>query len=166
MNPIFSKEGDYPKIMQERIKRISLEENYPTSRLPSFTTSEIDFIKGTADFLGLNHYSTWLISNYEYPNDTMTSRNKDIGVKLEQDPNWPSSSLNWLKVVPWGFRKILNWIKITYNNPLIYVTENGFVDDSGLINDYDRINYHKVCKSIYTNEVICSNLFYMPVKLI
>lgn len=155
MNPIFSREGDYPKIMKDRIKRISLEENYPTSRLPSFTKDEVNFIKGTADFLGLNHYSTWLVSDYEYPNNSKTSRNKDIGVKLGQDPNWPSSSLNWLKVVPWGFRKILNWIKVTYNNPLIYVTENGFVDNSGLLKDYDRINYHKVLHEVTNQFSMC-----------
>lgn len=31
----------------------------------------------------------------------------------------------WLYVVPWGLRKVLNYIAKTYNNPPIYVTENG-----------------------------------------
>ena len=31
----------------------------------------------------------------------------------------------WLYVVPWGIRKVLNYIAKTYSNPTIYVTENG-----------------------------------------
>lgn len=142
-NPIFSPEGDYPTIMKERIARISMAENYPESRLPPFTQEEINLLKGSADFLGLNHYSTRLVSNEEYPSDSPTSHSKDLGVLLEQDPQWPSSSLDWLKVVPWGFRKTLQWIKNAYNNPLVYVTENGFVDRGGL-DDQGRINYYKV----------------------
>ncbi|XP_018335029.1 cytosolic beta-glucosidase-like [Agrilus planipennis] len=45
------------------------------------------------------------------------------------------------KVVPWGFRKLLNWIKNTYNNPDIYITENGCADPE-IFNDTIRISYH------------------------
>lgn len=131
--------------MKDRINNISLAENYPQSRLPSLTQDEVLFIKGTADFFGLNHYSTYLVSDNEYPINSKTSRDKDTGVKLEQDPKWPASTLNWLKTVPWGFRKLLNWIKKTYNNPLVYITENGYVD-AGTLKDYKRIEYHKVQK--------------------
>jgi beta-glucosidase/6-phospho-beta-glucosidase/beta-galactosidase len=33
-------------------------------------------------------------------------------------------------VVPWGIRKVLNYIAQRYNNPPIYVTENGIHSDS------------------------------------
>jgi beta-glucosidase/6-phospho-beta-glucosidase/beta-galactosidase len=45
-----------------------------------------------------------------------------------------------LQVVPWGFRKLLNWIAKEYNNPHVFVTENGF-SDYGELNDRDRIDY-------------------------
>lgn len=48
-----------------------------------------------------------------------------------------------LQVVPWGFRKVLNWIKNRYNNPKILVTENGFAD-KGDLHDLGRINYYQV----------------------
>lgn len=32
---------------------------------------------------------------------------------------------DWLFIVPWGLKKTLNYISKKYNNPKIYVTENG-----------------------------------------
>lgn len=31
----------------------------------------------------------------------------------------------WLQIVPWGMGKVLDRFKLLYNNPLIYITENG-----------------------------------------
>ena len=55
----------------------------------------------------------------------------------------------WLYVVPWGLRKLLNWIKKEYNNPPLYITENGF-SDKGTLDDQDRIDYYRG----YINEVL------------
>lgn len=49
----------------------------------------------------------------------------------------------YLQVVPWGFRKAINWIRREYGEVVIYVTENGFSDSGGLT-DQGRINYHQV----------------------
>jgi short-subunit dehydrogenase involved in D-alanine esterification of teichoic acids len=43
-------------------------------------------------------------------------------------------------VVPWGLRKLLNWIKAEYGNVSVVITENGF-SDRGNITDIGRINY-------------------------
>ena len=45
-----------------------------------------------------------------------------------------------LQEVPWGFRKVLIEIKKLYNNPIVYVTENGWSTSGGLV-DNDRIHY-------------------------
>lgn len=46
-------------------------------------------------------------------------------------------------MVPWGFRKSLNWIKERYGNPEIVVTENGYSDD-GRLEDDGRVDSLKV----------------------
>jgi hypothetical protein len=47
------------------------------------------------------------------------------------------------QAVPWAFRKEFNWIAREYNNPPVFVTENGFSDYGGL-NDTDRVRYYTV----------------------
>jgi beta-glucosidase/6-phospho-beta-glucosidase/beta-galactosidase len=53
--------------------------------------------------------------------------------------------------VPWGFRKLLNWLSKTYGSVDIYVTENGFADypDTG-VNDTGRVDYY----TSYINEML------------
>ncbi|KAK5649856.1 hypothetical protein RI129_000885 [Pyrocoelia pectoralis] len=123
-NPIFSKIGDYPLVMKERIANISRAQHFKRSRLPNFNKEEIKFIQGTSDFLGLNHYTTVLASYAPLP---------DI-------IPWIPSAVAWFHDVPWGFRRLLNWIRREYNNPPLFVTENGY-PDVGQHNDSGRIHY-------------------------
>lgn len=60
-------------------------------------------------------------------------------------------------MVPWGLRKNLQWIKKKYNNPDVYITENGVSDKSGTTDDLDRIEYYEgyinnVLKGMCTRE--------------
>ncbi|KAJ9579873.1 hypothetical protein L9F63_004475, partial [Diploptera punctata] len=138
-HPIFSKEGDYPDVMKERITKNSKEEGYPASRLPTFSKREIKHIRGTYDFFGMNVYTGVLAKDGEM--GPIPSLLRDGGVKVSQDPTWPSSASAWLKVVPWSMRAVLNWISKEYNNPTVIVTENGF-SDHGELNDTARIKYY------------------------
>lgn len=45
--------GDYPISMRSRVG----------SRLPKFTTYETDLVKGSLDFVGINHYTTFYATN-------------------------------------------------------------------------------------------------------
>ncbi|XP_045523958.1 myrosinase 1-like isoform X1 [Pieris brassicae] len=139
-HPIFSLTGDYPPIMRKRIDIISKRQHFHRSRLPVFTPEEIEIIRGSADFLGLNHYTTSLAVYSETKITPQPSFYTDMGGILKDKPDWPKSNSTWLKVVPWGFRKALNWIKYTYNNPLVLVTENGMSLEPGL-QDTRRVNY-------------------------
>lgn len=48
-----------------------------------------------------------------------------------------------IQVVPTGFANLLRWCKSSYNDPPIYITENGF-SDLGTLEDYGRIKYFNV----------------------
>ncbi|RXH99529.1 hypothetical protein DVH24_021331 [Malus domestica] len=69
--------------------------------------------------------------------------------ELNGVPIGPLAASSWLAVYPKGIREILLYAKHKYNNPLIYITENGLdeFDDPTLslpqsLNDTHRIDYH------------------------
>lgn len=131
--------------MKRNIAAKSAEEGFPTSRLPTFTPEEIELLKGSSDFLGLNHYTS-----YECAAATEVIKGPsiaaDVGANCIQPPEWESGASAWLKVYPDGFRKVLNWIKDEYGNPEVMVTENGFsyAGDERDINDCRRVYYYNV----------------------
>lgn len=45
-----------------------------------------------------------------------------------------------LQIVPWGFRKALNWVRLNYDNPKVLITENGVSLEPGL-HDMKRVQY-------------------------
>ncbi|XP_077986137.1 cytosolic beta-glucosidase-like [Glandiceps talaboti] len=149
-NPIFI--GDYPEIMKTRIADISEQQGFNESRLPEFTSVEIDYIKGTSDFFGLNHYTSRICENNTDEVSLLPpSWNKDHGVHTFTESHWPRAHSSWLYVVPWGLRRLLALIKFEYGNPPIYITENGFSTDYvGELNDVDRMNFYRS----YINEVL------------
>ncbi|XP_061861226.1 lactase/phlorizin hydrolase [Colius striatus] len=141
-HPIF-KNGDYSEVMKRRIRERSVAQGLSQSRLPEFTESEKQRIKGTYDYFGLNHYTTVLTYNLNYPVGVL-SYDSDRGVASVADRSWLGSGSLWLKVAPFGFRKLLKWIKEEYNNPPIFVTENGISERGDLdLNDTWRTHYHR-----------------------
>lgn len=118
----------------------SKQQNFPRSRLPEFTPEEIERLKGSADFFGLNHYTSRIISaRPRQVGIELPSQRDDLNVNVEADPSWEKSDADWLISNPEGFRRTLTAIKDRYNNPVIYVTENGFADKE--MNDVRRIRY-------------------------
>ncbi|XP_046382662.1 myrosinase 1 isoform X2 [Ischnura elegans] len=144
-HPIFSKEGDYPAIMKQKIAERSENEGYPRSRLPTFSPEWINRIRGASDFLGINHYTTFQVSAGSGNSPLFL----DAELDQSYDDSWPKTSAPWLRVVPWGLRSLLNWIKKEYDNPPVIITENGCADSGGL-NDTQRANYYRS----YINEML------------
>ncbi|KAG7204724.1 hypothetical protein KM043_005138 [Ampulex compressa] len=136
LNPIYN--GDYPAIMKTMISDMSRGQGYSWSRLPKLEPEWIEYIKGTSDFLALNHYTSMLIEpGFTGP---VPSIENDSGLSKSQDPSWKGSNSTWLKVVPKGFGDILRTLANKYRNPTIYITENG-VSDATELCDVDRIQY-------------------------
>ncbi|CAK1546135.1 unnamed protein product [Leptosia nina] len=142
-HPIYSEKGDYPDFVRERVDNMSISQGFARSRLPVFTKKEVEMIRGSSDFFGLNHYTTFLVSSSTMEKEwSVPSIDQDTGVKMEQHPKWPIPGASWLAVYPQGFRKLLNWITKNYGTKVpIIVTENGMSDFGGL-NDYERVSYY------------------------
>ena len=96
-------------------------------RLPVFTDEEKTLLKGSFDFLGLNHYA----SKYaKYTGNIGRDFSNDGRVdQSDYDKNGnligPFADSTWLTIYSPGFRKLLAWIDKRYNHPKIYVFENG-----------------------------------------
>ncbi|KAJ3666403.1 hypothetical protein Zmor_001845 [Zophobas morio] len=138
-NPIIN--FDYPKIVKDRIAERSKQQGFPESRLPQFTLAEKLRIRGTYDFLGLNHYSTWHVFAAAERDIAEISYESDMGTFRNQSNEWPTSGSDWNKVVPWGLRRILQWIKKTYRNPIVLITECGYPDQTGTLDDEPRQDF-------------------------
>ncbi|XP_076816813.1 uncharacterized protein LOC143462503 [Clavelina lepadiformis] len=151
MHPIFIN-GDYPEVMKTYIDARSAEQGEPISRLPVFTENEKAMINGTADFFGLNHYTTDFAFDYFEPNMSVVSYYSDREAGGDKDITWPQAASAWLQEVPWGLRRLLAYIKEEFNDPPILITENGFSEegDSSDLNDWWRKQYY----SRYINEVL------------
>ena len=83
---------------------------------------------------------------YPTPNDdidpSLISWATDSDVTDFKDPKWYGGASSWLKVAPFGLRRLVNWLQTNYKMP-IYVTENGFSDYAGNTDDLQRIYYYK-----------------------
>ncbi len=136
-DPVYK--GDYPACMKERLG----------DRLPAFSEKEKHLLCGSSDFFGLNHYTTMYAADAGhgaeggsvYGNGGLS---EDQDVSLSVSPDWKMTDMQWA-IVPWGCRKLLEWIAARYDNPPVYITENGCAFDpapvDGLVNDRDRIAF-------------------------
>lgn len=142
MDPIFAKPfHGYPELMRQEIQTNSDAEKRSRSRLPEFTTDEIDLLKGkTVDFLGLNYYTSRIVERGHFHREESPYYWKDVNLTIFADSKWKRAKSDWLYFVPEGLHHLLVWIKRHYDSPKIYITENGWSDDGEIV-DQERINY-------------------------
>lgn len=109
--------GHYPESMRKQLG----------DRLPEFTPEEVELIKGSNDFYGMNHYTANYIKHKEgEPEPADFLGNLETGFYSKAGENiGPETQSVWLRPSPIGFRKLLVWLSKRYNFPKIYVTENG-----------------------------------------
>ena len=134
--------GKYPDLMIELVGH----------KLPEFTIEEVALLKGSSDFFGLNHYTTMLAAE---PKNAGDAENRDVSgnggifsdqrVTLSRAEDWEQTDMGW-NIVPWGCRKLLEWIAERYDNPPIYITENGCAmpgedDRETALNDTRRVAF-------------------------
>ncbi|KAK1588098.1 hypothetical protein Q3G72_019815 [Acer saccharum] len=135
--------GDYPFSMRTLVGE----------RLPKFSKKESMMVKGSLDFLGLNYYTAFYVANVAVANPVNISYSADSLANQTTDRKGiligPPAASSWLHVYPRGFRDLLIYVKENYNNPTIYITENGIdeLNNSTLpleeaLKDPVRIDYY------------------------
>ncbi|KAM6949120.1 cytosolic beta-glucosidase [Aplochiton taeniatus] len=150
--------GDYPPVMRATIEAQSKKLGYEgDARLPTFSKDE-PAILGTADFFALNHYTSRKVK----PGagcERMLSMKSDVDAERVVDPSWPVCGVSWLAVVPGSLRKLLTYIKDTFHNPAVYITENGFSQVGPVeLDDVQRCEFYRnaiqeVATAIQKDEV-------------
>ncbi|KAJ3683709.1 hypothetical protein LUZ60_013936 [Juncus effusus] len=130
--------GDYPQIMKE----------IAGLRIPKFSEIQSEKLKGCFDFIGLNHYTSIYVSDDSTNINTgLRDYNADSLVKFSPSKNITPGSgyvpnLNEVVPDPDGLKNMLEYLKETYDNPPIYIQENGLAlarKDS--FEDSKRIDY-------------------------
>ncbi|KAH9685557.1 Beta-glucosidase 44 [Citrus sinensis] len=134
--------GEYPRTMQEIVGE----------RLPKFTDAEVEMVKGSIDYLGVNQYTTFYMFDPPWPKPNITGYQNDWNVGFAYDrkgvPVGPRANSGWLYIVPWGIYKAITYVKERYQNPTMILAENG-MDDPGnvtfpqALHDATRVNYFR-----------------------
>lgn len=149
--------------MKTQIMKNSFAEGRAHSRLQQFSPEWIKKIRGSADFLGLNYYTSRLAKTL--PQTKPLSRptfEHDLRQNHDTKPEWKRAKSTWLYSVPSGIGDLLRfanspllrlefveisfsffrWLKMEYNNLEVIITESGWSDD-GQLDDVDRIEYYR-----------------------
>ncbi|KAE9593298.1 putative beta-glucosidase [Lupinus albus] len=133
--------GYYPENMRALVRK----------RLPKFTSEQAKLVNGSFDFIGLNYYSSSYASPAPRTNGKPSYQTDYLANSLFERNDRPlglRAASNWIYFYPKGLRDILIYTKNKYNNPLIYITENGMNEfndptlslDEALVDTY-RIDY-------------------------
>ncbi|WRX34757.1 Glycoside hydrolase family 1 - like 10 [Theobroma cacao] len=129
--------GSYPHSMQSLVG----------NRLPKFNEEHSEMLKGSFDFLGLNYYTANYAAYAPELNagkpSYLTDARANLSTKRHGIPIGQMAGSNWLYVYPRGVRDLLLYIKEKYNNPLIYITENGYFAWS-LLDNFEWMNGYTV----------------------
>ncbi|KAJ9696511.1 hypothetical protein PVL29_008634 [Vitis rotundifolia] len=123
--------GDYPEIVKKRAG----------TRIPAFTIQESKQVKGSFDFIGINHYFTTYIKNNREMLK-MDQRDFSADVAADMIPIQDDSPPDQFSVLPWGLQQLLEYFKQVYGNPPIYIHENGQrTQRNSTLNDTGRVKY-------------------------
>ncbi|CAN0912173.1 Beta-glucosidase 24 [Linum grandiflorum] len=135
--------GYYPRTMVDLLG----------SRLPKFTLEESRLLRKSYDFIGINYYTSYFVKNnddfdhahlrYATDHHGITTPDRD-GVYIG-----PHLGSYWQYLYPDGLRELLEYTKEKYDDPVIYITENGLSEKDNAtqtlaeaLNDKMRIDFY------------------------
>ncbi|KAF7833956.1 beta-glucosidase 24-like [Senna tora] len=115
--------GDYPKSMKDLVK----------GRLPCFTQQEKILMKGSFDFIGINYYTARYVQSVP-PTPNAPPHYMTDSLALEQTEKDgipigpPAGGSSFIYTYPKGLEELLDFMKEEYDNPKIYISENGITE--------------------------------------
>ncbi|XP_054815058.1 beta-glucosidase 12-like isoform X2 [Prosopis cineraria] len=147
--------GEYPRSMQSLVG----------NRLPKFSKEQSRLLKGSFDFLGLNYYSSFYAADAPHlhkPSRPSLQTDSLVNVTNSRDgkPLGPMGASDWLCIYPRGLQKLLLYIKRKYNNPVIYITENGYDE----YND-PTLSLEEALKDIYRIDYYYRHLYHLQTAI-
>ncbi|CAN1238031.1 Putative beta-glucosidase 41 [Linum grandiflorum] len=144
LDPIFF--GQYPLSMRQ----------LAGDRLPEISSEMAKLIMLSVDFIGINHYTSYYVRNdrTRFQKLILQDASTDSAVITSSHRNGiaigETAASSWLRIVPWGIRKLMNYVKDKYGNPHVIITENGmddpnspFISREKALQDEKRIEYHR-----------------------
>ena len=134
--------GDYPEIIKQYVNenRNSMQSDV---KMPEFTSEEINAIRGTADFIGLNYKASYIARNSDDYNATESVGN--LGSMLGDSrafelPDWRDlPDQTGQSQDPWGLRRLMSYIEAEYGSLELAVEFTGAFKHE--YNDADKIAY-------------------------
>ncbi|KAK1644966.1 hypothetical protein QYE76_062771 [Lolium multiflorum] len=140
MDPLIN--GQYPQTMQDIVKE----------RLPRFTPDQVKLVKGSWDYIGINHYTAIYMTKERLLNQTPISYSKDWQVHYNYERNGKPigkrANSDWLYITPFGMYGCMNYIRQKYGNPAVLIMENGMDQPGNLtrdeyVQDDTRVGYYQ-----------------------
>ncbi|KAF3432481.1 hypothetical protein FNV43_RR27221 [Rhamnella rubrinervis] len=127
--------GDYPKSMRELVKE----------RLPTFSEDDKRMVKGAFDYLGINYYVTQYGQNMRKPPPgTLLHHDVDSLASVQDAKDGIPIGYPVNGSYPLGLQKLLEFMKEKYQDPNIYITENGNFETED-----DKLKLNDVLKDIH-----------------
>jgi beta-glucosidase len=113
LNPLVY--GDYPETVKKNAG----------GRIPVFTENELTSVKGSLDFLTINHYDSFFVTD---GSSNLLTENRDVAADMGANFIYPDGKPPPYEsnIYTQGFRPLLAYVKNTYGNLPIYIHENGY----------------------------------------
>ncbi|KAG5567728.1 hypothetical protein RHGRI_003053 [Rhododendron griersonianum] len=123
--------GDYPDIVKKNAG----------TRIPAFSNLESKQVKGSFDFIGVNHYFTGHIKDNS---NKLKMDNRDFNADMAADMIFVHDDTppDQLPITFSGLAEVLEYFKQVYGNPPIYIHENGLQTlHNSTLDDMPRVKY-------------------------
>lgn len=156
------RKGTYPPEMKAYLEERARILHLPGSPLPNFSDAEKKELRGALSFIALSHFTTRLVSPLPPTQATFQKKHApDHDCLMLRDPTWPSSSERQA-LVPWGLRKMLNWVSQRYGKTLPVIVTGSGIDDPAPVQDKLRQHYLKsylqeALKGKVAHHVLCNH---------